>query len=420
MLRTSRLATYSINTLRARLARSLCVRYTPCKLAALSLDYLVEANRRGFNSEQGGGLKSGARGQNPSAFNPFQPIPMNETQARISHNHTLHVHGPASSGEAVPPADEWNKVRKLALRHLNRFISLEPKVLKGDDPDAIHDMRVASRRLQQVLDLTFPTPLPREARRLRRKLRRSRRALGDVRNCDVLVEHVERRLGRARNSNREAWTAVKQYLQERRSESFARAMRKLSKLNLAVFYMRTKANLDRLGHKPDQGHAGQPLAHPDGVVLAPLPARLAQALAGVWSGFEKQVAASQSDPSATSIHAARIGAKRLRYLLEVVNRFGAPGSSQALAWLRKIQQHLGDWHDMEVLEEMIIEMMARPQFLRDHLPLALITGKLILRNRATKQGFRDKYFQIVLNSPGHQEIKSWMEGLVAAPAVAKV
>ena len=345
---------------------------------------------------------------------------MNENQANVSHNHAHPVHRSAISGGTVPPANEWNKVRKLALRHLNRFISLEAKVLKGDDPDAIHDMRVASRRLQQVMDLIFPTPLPREARRLRRKLRRCRRALGDVRNCDVLLDHVERRLARRRSSNREAWTAVKQHLEERRTESFARAIRKLSRLNLAVFYMRTKAVLDRLGPKADQGQIAQPLAHPDGVALQPFPRRLAQVLVGVWSEFEKQVAASHSDPSATSIHAARIAAKRLRYLLEVVSQFGMPGSSQALTWLRRIQQHLGDWHDMEVLEEMIIELMARPQFLRDHLPLALVTGKLILRNRATKQGFRDKYFQMTLNPPTHQEIKSWMEGLQAAPALAKV
>jgi CHAD domain-containing protein len=183
--------------------------------------------------------------------------------------------------------------------------------------------------------------------------------------------------------------------------------------------MRTKAILDRLGPKADQGQIAQPPAHPNGALLEPFPMRLAKALIGVWNEFEKQVAASQSDPSATSIHAARIGAKRLRYLLEVVSQLGMPGSAQALAWLRKIQQHLGDWHDMEVLEEMIIEMMAKPQFLRDHLPLALVTGRLILRNRATKQGFRDKYFRMTLNPPSHQEIRGWMESLLAAPALAK-
>ena len=195
-------------------------------------------------------------------------------------------------------------------------------------------MRVASRRLQQVLDLIFPKPLPREARRLRRKIRRCRRALGDLRNCDVLLQQVQGRLARKRCSHREAWTAVKQHLQERRSESFSRAIRKLSKVNLAVFYMRAKEILDRLRPTPDQDPGSHPLVQPDGPALEPFPARLTQALAGVWREFEKQVASSHRETTAPSIHAARICAKRLRYLLEVVNQFGIPGSSEC-AYLAK-------------------------------------------------------------------------------------
>jgi len=71
---------------------------------------------------------------------------------------------------------------------------------------------------------------------------------------------------------------------------------------------------------------------------------------------------------------------------------------------------------MEVLEEMIIEMMAKPEFLRDQLPLAMATGKLILRNRTRKRGFREKYFQMTLDSPSYQGLKNWAEGLLAAPA----
>jgi len=341
---------------------------------------------------------------------------MEERKENTLHNPAHTVNELAKSPGTAPPTKEWSKVRKLALRHLNRFVSLEAKVLKGDDPDDIHDMRVASRRLQQVLDLIFPKPLPREARRLRRKIRRCRRALGDLRNCDVLLQQVQGRLARNRCSDREAWTAVKQHLQERRSESFSRAIRKLSKVNLAVFYMRTKEILDRLKPTPDQDHGPHPLVQPDRPALEPFPARLTQALAGVWREFEKQVASSHRETTAPSIHAARICAKRLRYLLEVVNQFGIPGSSGALTWLRKIQQHLGDWHDMEVLEEMIIEMIAKPEFLRDQLPLAMATGKLILRNRTTKRGFREKYFQMTLDSPNYQGIKNWAEGLLAATA----
>jgi len=275
---------------------------------------------------------------------------------------------------------------------------------------------VASRRLQQILDLIFPNPQPREARRLRRKIKRCRRVLGDVRNCDVLLEQVEGRLARRRLADREAWAAVAQHLQERRSESFARATRKLSRMNLAVFYVRSKGLLERLRTAPDHQPAAHPLGQPMEAALEPFALRLAQALLGVWSEFESQVADSHREATAPSIHAARIGAKRLRYLLEVTQQFGIPGSSNALAWLQKIQQCLGDWHDMEVLEEMIIEMIADPEFLRNQLNLGLASGKLILRNRVRKQASEDRYFQMTLDLGNHTEIKNWAQGTLAVPA----
>src|SRR5881296_1043925 len=90
-----------------------------------------------------------------------------------------------------------------------------------------------------------------------------------------------------------------------------------------------------------------------------------------------------SEPRAPVVHGVRIAAKRLRYLIEVFEEFKVAGSAEALAWLRCLQQHLGDWHDFEVLEELMIEMVARPAFLRDHLELALGVEKLILKNRDT-------------------------------------
>ena len=108
-------------------------------------------------------------------------------------------HSAPESTLLLPYKESSQKVRELALKQLNRLISYEAKVLKGDDADAIHDMRVASRRLQQVLDLLYTKPRAQEYRRLRRQIRRCRQVLGDVRNFDVLLEIVGRLLARKRS-----------------------------------------------------------------------------------------------------------------------------------------------------------------------------------------------------------------------------
>jgi CHAD domain-containing protein len=315
----------------------------------------------------------------------------------------------------LPCAESCKKVRELALRQLNRFISYEAKVLKGDDAEAVHDMRVASRRLQQVLDLLYPKPRPQDLRRFRRQIRRCRVALGDVRNCDVLLEFVGRSLGRKRSAGREAWTAVQHFLLMRRSKSSLRAMRKFGKINLAVFYVDLK---EFLHHDKAHDHSAAHHAHTSGAPHHAFAKDLADALESAWSRFEDHVAQSHMHPRPEVIHGARIATKRLRYLLEVFHEFGVAGSADALAWLRQLQKYLGDWHDLEVLEQMMIEMLARPEFLREHLSLAVEVEKLILRNRKNKLRFEEKYSRMSRESAEMRRLKDWISYVLASPSAA--
>ncbi len=315
----------------------------------------------------------------------------------------------------LPYEEGHKKVRELALRQLNRFFSYEAQVLKGDDAEAIHDMRVASRRLQQVLDLLYPKPRTQELRRMRRQIRRCRAALGDVRNCDVLLERVGRSLRRKRSARRDAWTAVHNFLLKRRSETFARAMRKFGKMNLAVFYVNLKEFLH--GDKVDD-HSGDHHTHAAGAAHAPFADGLTSALESTWNRFEDQIAQSHRHPRPEVIHGARIATKRLRYLLEVFREFGVPGSADALISLRQLQKYLGDWHDLEVLEQMMIEMVARPEFLRDNLVLAMQVEKLILRNRESKVDFEAKYSRMSWDSPEMHRLKEWVAYFLASPSAA--
>jgi CHAD domain-containing protein len=348
-------------------------------------------------------------------------------EARAMHDELTPSHTPTAVEPAPPaelaepesallPYDEsGKKVRELALRQLNRFISYEAKVLKGDDAEAIHDMRVASRRLQQVLDLLYPKPRPPEFRRFRRQIRRCRQALGDVRNCDVLLEFVARSLARKRSARRDAWTAVQHFLLMRRSESFLRAMRKFGKINLAVFYVNLK---EFLLHDKTHDHSAEHHHHGPGAPHSAFAKNLTNALESAWGRFEHQVAQSHRHPRPEVIHGARIATKRLRYILEVFHEFGVAGSADALAWLRQLQKLLGDWHDLEVLEQMMIEMLARPEFLREHLSLAMEVEKLILRNRENKVGFEEKYSRMSRESVEMRRLKDWIAYVLASPSAA--
>jgi CHAD domain-containing protein len=328
--------------------------------------------------------------------------------------------GDAANGhhpQKARPA-EWPTVRKLALKQLNRFMALEPKVLRGDNPDPLHDMRVASRRLQQILDLLYPKPRPNEVRGLRRKIRRSRRCLSDVRNCDVLIARVEKDLASRHASRREARQALLEFLRERRREYFDKALKRLGKTNLAVFYV----ELRRLLNPELNGSAPAFHAHHGAMDEEFTPAlfyrRLAESLDRVWRAFESQLSLSRSDPRPEVVHGARVATKRLRYLIEVVHEFGVHGSQPNLIWLRGLQRLLGEWHDLEVLEQSMIEMVARPDFLREKLDLAMSAEKLIVRNRAAKKRMEAKYFEMATDTPEGLRLRDWVGYLVSSPSEA--
>jgi CHAD domain-containing protein len=323
--------------------------------------------------------------------------------------------GSANAGPVVSnPARDWKKVRQLALRRLERFVSLEPKVLRGDDPDAIHDLRVASRRLQQVLDLLYPKPQPREIRRLRRRIRRCRRAFGNVRNYDVFLGHVDRYLNRKRISRREVWSAIQEYLRARRAGLFQKALRRFHRQNLTGLYVRLREHLRAAGASTSPRAVASQLDTSTEAAAGEFWPRLGQSLEQVWTAFEAQVGESCRNPSPAAIHATRVAAKRLRYLLEVVYEFRVSGCADQLAWLRRLQQHLGDWHDLEVQGQILAKMVGRPAFLRDHLELCQKIIALMRRERAGKKGYEEKYFLQVRDSLEWVRLNQWIAHLLAS------
>jgi CHAD domain-containing protein len=318
-------------------------------------------------------------------------------------------HARRDSNSALLPSPDWLKARDIGLRHLDRFISLEPKVLQGDDAEAVHDMRVVSRRMQQILQVLYPAPVPKEIRRCDRRIRRARRVLSELRNYDVQIQRVNKSLARSTRARSDVWSSVKAYLEKRRAATFQEGQHRLGKLNLAALYVRLKHQLLADDARDVQMNGtGHTSANSRSRTSADFEAHLRQSLQAIWQAYETRVSESERDPSQAALHNVRIAAKRLRYIIEVMDEIEIPGSSDALVWLRKLQEHLGDWHDLEVLEQMLIEMVARRNFLRDHLELAITIEKVIQRNRITKKNYVQRYFQMVESSEGNQRIREWV------------
>src|ERR1700738_2457857 len=115
---------------------------------------------------------------------------------------TKYSQGLKSVGLAPGPAPEFApatvdasmSIVEVALANLRRYLSAwhlhEPAARLGDNPEELHDLRVAGRRLDGILR-QFRTYLPASLVRIRPTLKNVLRALGAARDLDVALLELD-------------------------------------------------------------------------------------------------------------------------------------------------------------------------------------------------------------------------------------
>src|SRR6476646_10739872 len=61
----------------------------------------------------------------------------------------LQTNQPPQQQVEIQQSWEWAKVRKIALRQMDKFMDLFPPVLRHEDLTAVNEMRVSCRRLEE-------------------------------------------------------------------------------------------------------------------------------------------------------------------------------------------------------------------------------------------------------------------------------
>lgn len=263
---------------------------------------------------------------------------------------------PPEAGSQAPAVSKQAaaQLEKLLRIRLRKCMALLAKVLSEDDPDAVHDLRVWSRRLQQVIVALFHDSLPPEARIMVRALRRACRSLGPWRDCDVLIELLERKARRITDpEERRAWDKVLNWGLRKRKHEMSRERRKLAKRKFLTLPQGAQKLIRQIAGK----HDGQDLG-PRSVVLASVRKGYAQ--------WREDLSRACGSLSAADMHAFRIQTKRLRYRIELAADLGDGEAQAALAPLKTLQGELGRWHDQTELARLAAEALADPEFLMQH------------------------------------------------------
>ena len=230
------------------------------------------------------------------------------------------------SSPVSPDPDVSTPFLKERIRSLFRQV---PKGLAGNE-EAIHQMRVAGRRLRVALPLVARKPGGKRVRRALRVLGELTRAAGTSRDLDVISGLLSQELSGSHPPNAEA-RQLRQRLLSARRRSRVRMAESLLDLEIARLRRDLRAIVKRRGEDLFTGLSRlYRLREEEGDGLL-------AAIAAVGGRFDPE-----------GLHDLRKRARRLRYAAEVSAALrGSPASVSDI--FRELQGQLGTIHDAHVL-----------------------------------------------------------------------
>jgi len=222
--------------------------------------------------------------------------------------------------------DHATPLLKERVRALFRQL---PPALAGD-AEAIHQMRVAGRRLRVALPLLGRKPHGRRVRRARKVLRELTRSAGTSRDLDVGVALFERRL-----EERGELDADRRTLRQRLRSARARSRTRMAEALMDIDIARLRRNLRVVVSR-----------RAELVFTALLRLRDARDSRGSAILQALDAVGDRFDPAA--LHRLRIRLRRLRYAAELAEKLTGQ-STEAPALFRQLQDALGHVRDAHVL-----------------------------------------------------------------------
>ena len=247
----------------------------------------------------------------------------------------------------------FDRLRELLGDQLREIHAHDPGTRLGDDPESLHDMRVAVRRTRALLRAGRDL-LATDTSDLSARLKELGGVLGDVRDLDVLIEHLDGEVAQLGEPDaREARALVHSLSRGRvgRRRGLLATLDSAEYLALLDEFAATLATLE-----PAEVE----------VTLDELAAQAAKRL-------RKAVAELPDEPEDGELHRIRKLGKRARYAAELA------GNEDVVACAKKLQDVLGEHQDAVVAEERLRALAERATPAR-----AVAAGRLVERERRRK------------------------------------
>lgn len=206
-----------------------------------------------------------------------------------------------------------------------------PGARKGD-VHAVHQARVATRRIREALPLIAHG---RSGKSLKKSVRRLTRALGPLRELDVALLNLDQ-MRASGDVSETAIARLRQLITEERTRVGAEMLRRIQQYNLPKLQRKAVESARRGPVKAgprDRGRAAAAMA------------RAGRRADSLRSAIDNAAGIYLPD----RLHQVRIAVKKLRYTLEIARDLSGSRATARIRVLKRVQDLLGRMHDLEML-----------------------------------------------------------------------
>ncbi len=243
------------------------------------------------------------------------------------------------TGLVRPRQPKRQAARAMIQRQFEQLASREYGLGNADDPEYVHEMRVAIRRIL-VLIHAFDKDLGGGIRPIGKRIANLGRRLGDVRDSDAFLAYLQERLDEARPSGRRILVKIRGAQRRARRDQYRQVLEAFE----GVQYQRLKTRLERfLAARADGRRGGRPASR--------------EAQRALQRYLEKFFSHGRrlARLSPRQQHQLRIDCKNLRYLADFFSGFYGRRLEGMIEELTEFQDLLGQVHDYYVYKDWLLE-----------------------------------------------------------------
>lgn len=251
--------------------------------------------------------------------------------------------------------------RKVMRYHFAQMLRHEAGTRLGEDIEALHDMRVATRRMRAAFEVFEQAFEKRALKPHLNGLRATGRALGAVRDLDVFMEKAQKYIASLPEERHDGLEPLLKHWEEQRLAARASMLEYLD----SAEYARFKRNFNIFINTPFAGAKTAPFNEPTANQVCQLaPILIYQRMAAV-----RAYGPLLHEAPIERLHALRIEFKKLRYTVEYFREVLGKRALEVIESIKQLQDHLGDLNDAQVATQILRDFIDSSEKQQENLPI---------------------------------------------------